>query len=73
MQGQAGPPSRSGVHNTIAKPESFGAAQKPPLKSTSSGKYVVKPTNKNVKAYMQFKEHAKAIWNATNPELNQLP
>ena len=30
----------------------------------SSSKYVVKPTNQNVKAYMQFKEQAKAIWAA---------
>ena len=30
----------------------------------TTGKYVVKPTNQNVKAYMQFKEQANAVWNA---------
>ena len=33
--------------------------------TTGAAKYVVKPTNQNVKAYMQYKEQAKAIWNAT--------
>ena len=44
-----------------------GAENKQPQSATS--KYVVKPTNKNVKAYMQFKEQAKAIWNANQEKV----
>ena len=36
---------------------------------SATSKYVVKPTNKNVKAYMQFKEQAKAIWNANQEKV----
>ena len=34
----------------------------------ANGKYVVKQTNKNLKAYQQYRKQAKAIWNA-----NQTP
>ena len=33
-----------------------------------SGKYVVKQTNKNLMAYMLFKEQANAIWNANQKD-----